>query len=334
MSTTSEQSPERDPVEALLQQAAPRQAPPAEIEREVRDAVTAEWQQATRRARTRRRTLQFGLAASFAVAAAIAFNLLNVGAPVAETVASVDRMHGPVYRLGPNAEPLGLTAGDELLEGQIVLTQNEAGLGVHWSGGRSLRVDQDTRLEIVAADEVFLHSGQVYFDSQPRDAAIAANLPALTVTTPHGAVTHVGTQFMTEVDGATLRVSVRDGEVRVRGSQFDEAADRGQQLEVVSGGRPVKANISSHSAAWQWTEATAPKIDVEGMSTWDFLQWVGRETGNKVEFTTAEAERIARSGRLKGSVNADPRTELRIRMLGEDLAYTMAAGVITVSVSK
>lgn len=334
MNTTSEPSPERDPVEALLQQAAPRQVPPADIQREVHDAVAAEWQEVTRRAQTRRRAMQFGLAASFVVAAGLAFNLLNVSAPDLKTVASVDRIHGPVYRLGADAEPRGLVAGEELLEGQIIVTQNEAGLGVHWSGGRSLRVDQNTRVEFVAADEVFLHSGLVYFDSMPLDPEITTNVAGLTVTTPHGAVTHVGTQFMAEVDGETLRVSVREGKVRVLGRMFDEAAGRGQQLEIASGGRPVKTNISPHSAAWQWAEAIAPRINVDGMSTWDFLQWVGRETGNRIVFETAEAERIAKRGRLKGSVNADPRTELRIRMLGEDLAYTVAAGVITVTVNK
>ena len=118
----------------------------------------------------------------------------------------------------------------------------------------------------------------------------------------------------------------------VAGRLFDDTAIRGQQLELSSGSRPVKTNISPHSAAWQWVEATAPSMDVDGMSTWDFLQWVGRETGNKVEFATPDAERIAKRGRLKGSVNTDPRTELRIRMLGEDLAYTVASGEITVTV--
>ena len=213
------------------------------------------------------------------------------------------------------------------------MAHEQAGIGLRWSGNRSLRVDEKTRLEIVSANEVFLHSGRVYFDSGSPLIAADSDLPALTVSTPHGAINHVGTQFMAEVDGAVLRVSVREGQVAVDGRLYDGSASHGQRLEIAGSGRPIVTNINSYNVAWQWVEATAPNIDVDGMSTWDFLHWVGRETGHRIEFTSADAERVARSGTLRGSVNADPMTELRIRMLGEDLAYSVASGIITVSVS-
>ena len=232
-----------------------------------------------------------------------------------------------------DADLISLGSDVVLAAGQVIVTHEQSGIGLRWSGASSLRIDEDTRLEIVSADEVFLHSGRVYFDSQ---ATVAAeSKPAkLAVSTPHGVVRHVGTQYMAEVDGTTLRVSVREGAVAVEGRLYDAAASRGQQVAVSAGGRPMMTNISPSSAAWQWAEATAPGIDVDGMSTWDFLHWVGRETGLEVRFASAEAEEIAKRGKLKGRVNADPRTELRIRMLGEDLGYSIAAGILTVSVSK
>ncbi len=55
------------------------------------------------------------------------------------------------------------------------------------------------------------------------------------------------------------------------------------------------------------------------MSVFDFLHWVGRETGHDVKFDSGSAEALARSTLLKGSVNAEPRTELRLRMMTVDL---------------
>ena len=333
MSTMSEDSGERDTVEALLQQAVPRPAPPADVEREVRESIEAEWQQVIRRSQSRRRMLRAALAASIALAAVLTFQVLNVTTPPATTLASVDKLHGPVYRLGADAELIKLGTAEALTAGELVVTHEQAGIGLRWSGASSLRIDADTRLEIVSENEVFLHTGRVYFDSQA-SVNDAAGPATLAVSTPHGVVRHVGTQYMAEVDGTTLRVSVREGSVAVAGRLYDGSASRGQQLAVSGDGRPVMTNISSFSNAWQWVEATAPGIDVDGMSTWDFLHWVGRETGLEVRFASARAEEIARRGKLRGRVNADPRTELRIRMLGEDLGYSISAGILTVSVSE
>ena len=268
-----------------------------------------------------------------ALAAVITFQALNVTAPPAVTFAGVDKIHGPAYRLGADAELVRLQTDETLTAGQVVVAHEQAGIGLRWRSNGSLRLDENTRLEIVSADEVFLHSGRVYFDSQAVTAG--ASVPAtLAVSTPHGVVRHVGTQYMADVAGTTLSVSVREGTVVIDGRLFDGSASRGQQLSVSGDGRPVITNISPFSTAWQWVEATAPRIDVDGMSTWEFLQWVGRETGLEVRFASAEAEKIARRGKLKGRVNADPRTELRIRMLGEDLGYSISAGILTISVSE
>ena len=334
MTTMSEDPRERDAVEALLQHAKPRPAPPADVEKQVRSAVEAEWQQVAGRRRWRRRVVATGLAASVALAAVVAFNMLNIGVPSSAIVASVDKVHGPVFRLGPDAELIEMQAEDSVIAGQILVSQNQGGVGLRWNNDSSLRVDGNTRLEIVSADEVFLHSGRIYFDSRTPGAVMSTDSAKLKIATPHGAVRHLGTQFMAQVDGATLRVSVREGQVAVTGGLHDGSASRGQQLEITGGGRPVMTNISPSSTAWQWTEATAPSLVVDGMSTWDFLHWVGRETGLEVRFANAAAEQIARQGTLRGRVNADPRTELRLRMLGEDLGYTIAGGVITVAINE
>ena len=55
------------------------------------------------------------------------------------------------------------------------------------------------------------------------------------------------------------------------------------------------------------------------MSVLEFLNWVGRETGHVIRFESDSAEALARSTLLKGAVNAEPRAELRLRMMTVDL---------------
>ena len=55
------------------------------------------------------------------------------------------------------------------------------------------------------------------------------------------------------------------------------------------------------------------------MTIYEFLQWVGRETGHTIQFESQSAEALARNEQLRGAVNADPRTELRLRMMTVDL---------------
>ena len=46
---------------------------------------------------------------------------------------------------------------------------------------------------------------------------------------------------------------------------------------------------------------------------------MGRETGYTVQYSNTAAQELARGTELRGTVNKDPRTELRLRMLTMDL---------------
>ena len=95
--------------------------------------------------------------------------------------------------------------------------------------------------------------------------------------------------------------------------------DNGRSWSDVGSARPSVTNTSGIGAEWQWIEAVSPAISVDGMSVFDFLHWVGRETGHAIRFESATAEALARDSLLKGSVNAGPRAELRLRMMTVDL---------------
>ena len=303
-----------DAVEALLERAAPRPSPPDAIEQDIRAAVRDEWQTVTGRRRRRRLAAGFAMAASVALVLAVSLSGLRQQGVAPVEVASIDRSTGTLYFQSSSSgilEPVDTTT---IVSGQMLTTGNDSAAGLNWLDGGSLRVDADTRVEFVAANEVFLHSGRIYFDSFSDTGE-----SDLSIRTEHGVVTHVGTQYLTESTAASLIVSVREGEVSINGDFHNQPVYEGQRVQMTGSARPLVTNTTGIGDEWQWIETVSPTISVDGMSVFEFLNWVGRETGHVIRFESDSAEALARSTLLKGAVNAEPRTELRLRMMTVDL---------------
>jgi hypothetical protein len=322
---------EDDAVEALLRQAGPRPLPPAEDERLVRDAVFAEWQAVVGRHNRRRRAGYFAIAATVLLALAAVLDLFRVTGDLAPQVATISKQNGAIYLLGEQSAMLELGDRTSIAAGQTLVTAGGAGIGLTWhSGNGSLRIDENTHIELLSEDTVFLHSGRLYFDSggvaMLGDPVRAAGY--FKVETEFGRVTHLGTQYMTAVDGDSLTVSVREGEIEVDGRFI---AREGEQLQRHGTAIPSITNISASGRAWAWTEAMSPSMDIDGKSTFEFLQWVARETGLELVFASPEAESMARAGRLMGTIDTAPRQALEIWMAGEMLTATIEGQTIIVS---
>ncbi len=324
-------------VEALLEQASPRPAPPALDEQLIRDAVRAEWKSVTSRRLTRRRITNFAIAATVLLAVYASFNVFRVAEIAPLQVAAIGRSHGSIYLQVGQSERQEMVDLAAIYAGQTIITGNGAGIGLEWGSGGSLRIDQNTRIEFVSADSVYLVSGRIYFDSQP--SALTAGIldngnsgeAVLEIATDYGTITHLGTQYMTSADSDELTITVRDGRVAIAGIYHDGTAVKGQRITVSGSGRPSVTNTSGYETEWRWIEATSPIVDVNGRTTYEFLQWVAHETGLEIVFVSPLAEEIARDGILRGTVDTDPRTALRIRMLGEDLDWRIDRGTIYVS---
>jgi len=322
-----------DAVEALLEKAAPRQSPPADDEVAVRTAVHAEWQAMVGRAKTRRRMANFAIAATVLLGIAVTFNALQVSNTSAVQVATISKSHGSIYLLGDQSEMHEMTNLASISAGQFIVTDDDAGIGLEWGNGGSLRVDKSTRIEFTSAESVYLHSGQIYFDSQPANNTVASTGPNFSIGTDHGSVEHLGTQYMTMADANKLTVSVREGEVSVDGSYVAKAvAVAGQQMTISGSARPTVTDFNVFGEAWSWIEATSPAADVDGGTVAAFLAAIGREIGLQVLYVSPEAEQMAQNGVLKGNVDMGPRDELAFRMSGEDLKYRIDGGAIYVSV--
>lgn len=317
-----------DPVEALLGQASPRPVPPAEDAAAVRAAVHAEWRSVVAGRRRRSRLTYAAVAASLLAAVTVLVTTLLSGGVQPVPVATIDKSHGTIYLLGNRSERIELAGVATIHSTQVIETGQHSGLGLTWNKGGSLRVDADTRIEFPGETTVFLHRGRIYFDT-----GVGGSDTALVVDTEHGSITHIGTQYMAAAGRGSLIVSVREGKVRIDGHYHEQTAGAGKQVEIRGSARPIVAELPGHGDAWAWTEAMSPNIDLDNRSAYEFLQWVGRETGHEIVFTGTEAEGIARGARLVGTVQADPRTELRLRMMTTDLEYRFDAANGTIEIS-
>lgn len=304
----------RDNVERLLGRAAPRPAPPAEHERQVRGAVYAEWRRQVGRRRRQHLSI-VGLAATVVGGAMLAFYFAGGERTAPIDVARIERQFGATYFVNEDAGLVTIGDAASLMAGQTVQTARASGLAFSIDGV-SVRLDADSRMQVLDRGRLYLERGRVYLDTPPQKAAAS-----LVVRTDQGAVSHLGTQFMVAIAGDELTVSVREGQVHIDGHYFDATAAMGERVLLRGTDRPVVGRVSAHSEQWHWTEFLAPRHDIDGMSADDFFTWVGEETGYRIVYDDATAGSIASATVLKGAVDEPPRQELRLRLLTMDLAY-------------
>jgi ferric-dicitrate binding protein FerR (iron transport regulator) len=323
-----------DALEALLRKAPPRPMPADDDTAAVRDAVKDEWLAVTGRRRTRRRLISLAAAATVLLAIAVSVNLLRVPSALPVQVATIDKTIGSIHFLGEQSQLQEMQDLSDVMAGQTIVTGHDSAAGITWVNGGSLRIDEDTRVEFISPEEILLKSGRVYFDSQPSSLQAGITQSSVTdfaIRTEQGVVRHVGTQYMTGINGGALTISVREGQVEVEGSYHDTTAKAGQRLTLAGSNRPAITNISSHGDDWRWVEQMAPAINIDERSAYEFVNWVARESGFEVRFVSAAAEQRARDTKMTGSVDREPQVALRTLLQTTTLDSNIENGWIVIS---
>lgn len=284
----------RDSDEAfaeLLGKAEPRPLPPAEDEAIVRDAVQAEWRDVAGRHVRRRRIATFALAASVLLAVIATSSLVTdpAGDAANGQMAAVEKRFGETS-----------IASGKIFEGDVVETGVASGLALAWHDGGSLRIDELTSVVFEADHRIYLREGRVYFDSVTGPLTSTRNTGAarLSIRTDHGLVRHLGTQYMTRVRADALVVSVREGVVSIDGG-VPVRASAGQEFSISASGELSISNTNGVDE-WEWVEKSSPPVDLQDRLISDALDWVSRESGRAIRYSSEEARRVANRERLRG----------------------------------
>ena len=201
---------------------------------------------------------------------------------------------------------------------------------VSWNAGGCRRIDEKTRVSLTGNDRIQLHSGRLHYDSK----SLYSNqqpLVNLLIETPYGTVRHMGTQFMADLAGGALSVSVREGEVAISGDSIETLVLAGEQVIINESGIKARQSILPYADEWKWVEEIAPAYELDGRSMDEFLQWIGRESGFLIEYETESAKSLAEETILHVKIDLPPMKALEIMFQTADLVYELHGGVILVS---
>ena len=313
----------------FLGKASPRPAPPEADEALIRAAVHAEWQKVSGGHVRRRHITYFAIAASVLLAVFATLSLLRdpVGDFGNQQMATIEKQFGDInvnYQVANGVQMAAIEGGD------FVETGSESGLALGWHDGGSLRLDENTVVVFETENQIYLQQGRVYFDSE---AGPLSSQPAssdaveFAIRTDHGVVRHLGTQYMTQVAAGKLLVSVREGMVSINGKA---RATAGQQF-AISGSGVLSTSDTNGVDDWEWVEKSTPAVNLNGRLVHEALEWVSRESGRKIQYTSDGAEALAKDAQLRGNMVLPPTRALEIFMMTVDLNARIEGEVIVVS---
>ena len=299
MTTVRDQPESNDAsIEALLREVGARDEPSAETASEVMSAVHAEWLTIVQQRRRQQRFVAWRIAAGMVLAVLVTTFAYRYMAPPPAQFASVVSVDGRLFA-GDDGTTEVRGVGQLIRVGDIMQTDAQSRAAVSFPDGLSLRLDRDTRINVDANDRITLASGAVYIDAPP--GLSGAN--ALTVDTTAGSVQHLGTQYEVRTQADAMVVSVREGRVRVTNSTSSNMGEAGQVLRLTSNGQLTRSSLAASDPHWQWAMQAAPVFDIDNQSLATFLQWIARETGRHVVYSTPQAEAAAEAVKLRGSIS-------------------------------
>jgi ferric-dicitrate binding protein FerR (iron transport regulator) len=300
--TTASTDPESNDssLEELLREVGARDEPSADAMRDVRAAVHAEWQAMVEERRRQRRSIAWRVAASLVLAVLIATFARRFVEPVPVQVASVVNIDGRITYTADDADTHPGTVGQAVLVGETMQTDGRSRAALAFPSGLSLRVDHATRFTVAAADRIELSAGALYIDAPSH----TASNDSLTISTPAGSVRHVGTQYEVRTHANSIQVSVREGRVLVTAANgSNNTGEAGQMLRLSASGEVTRSAVAATDPHWQWTLEAAPVFDIDDQTLSSFLQWIARETGRRVVYSSPQAEAAAAEVKLRGSID-------------------------------
>ena len=314
--------PPQDALARLVHVAGRRETPPAQAYAHALAAATEVWHAKLRR---RRRRTAFTLAASIAaltVGAVIAVRSVEFPTPAAEPIARIARVIGAVrIRTDPAGDWIEVHEGTgSLPTGTSIRTDAASKLALQVDEV-SVRIASNAEIVLDSRSQLQLVRGKIYVDTG-KDSAPGR----MSVITPAGAVSDVGTQFEVQYDPAGYHVRIREGEVLLRHDARRQRGHAGEQLSIDASGAIRSTPIAPDDPAWHWVHALASAPDVDNQPLAVLVAWVARETGVTVRYATPAIERRAMTTILHGSIrNLEPLEALSVMLATTDLQHEVLA---------
>jgi ferric-dicitrate binding protein FerR (iron transport regulator) len=248
--------------------------------------------------RRQRRAVTWRIAAGMVIAVGASTFALRHLSPEPAQVASIVNIEGSLAVAEENAATQARAVGAPIMVGETVQTDRESRAALAFPGGLSLRLDHDTRFTIAEDDRIVLAAGAVYIDAPTENKGA----DELTIDTRAGSVKHLGTQYEVRTTSDSIVVSVREGRVVITGVGGSNTGEAGEVLRLGVGGGLTRSALAAVDPHWQWALQAAPDFDIDNQTLAAFLQWIARETGRHITYSSREAEAAASTVKLRGSI--------------------------------
>lgn len=313
-----------DPLAEIIRAAGRRAEPPEAYRDQVYEAAHSAWR---KKVDSRRRLRWLAAAASVAglIVAGAIFQVMTTSNTVPAATIAIAR--GAIeLRIDDVESWQGVAGIQNLAPGAHLRTRGDGRATLALAAGGSLRLNVNTEI-IVGRSRYELVSGTLYFDSEGR----APDSP-IEIATAFGVVQDIGTQFEVATNRNSVRVRVRSGRVALTDSanNVDIAADAGSEVELAADGIAVQREFSPRDPAWSWAARLA--LPPSSRSILNYLTWIARETGHRLEFDPRNVERIAETENLIGNLeDHTPEEVLDLIVATTDFRYqTIDDGTIVI----
>lgn len=317
---TTDRSEDRDPIARVLKAAGSRPQPDPDRKAAFKQALHSEWRRTTAPRRRRQAAWWAATAAGIAAVLAVGWlrpSVIGRGTAVSHVVGHVVRTEGSVRsRTGDASTLQEILDGAPIRSDSVLETTSTGRVALAFGIGTSVRLDRDTRVVVLAERSLSLERGAIYVDADSKKTG------PVSIRTTHGDVQDIGTQFQVRVEGATVRVMVREGEVLINGARSQMTARAGEALNVAGSGVAERTPISRSAPEWGWIAQVAPAFELEGSSVQRFLDWVAREEGWRWRFVDDDTRRRAADIVAHGSIEGyTPEEALDIVLPACGLSY-------------
>ena len=299
------QGEEDETLQRLLKAVGSRKDAPADIKQKWATTLRLELDDVIYRRRRRRKAALVGIAASIFFVGLVFTR--TIYSPEQKEIANLIRQSGDAY-LVDDIVRYGISSSPVIFEGSILQTPINSYLAINYRNA-IVRLNQKTAVKL-SEDRIHLLSGELYIDNNPDAGFDLPDSPhphsGIWVETPSGSVRDIGTQFLVKYIDSELETSVRHGaiELDVSGSIHYAEANKQQaeSFKVLKSNEVQHFTQAANDESWEWIHKVTPGFDLEGSSTYAFLQWSCAEIGLQLEFASqsvrVEAEETILHGEL------------------------------------
>ncbi|BCD96359.1 FecR family protein [Marinagarivorans cellulosilyticus] len=289
-----------DELEALLKASGKREQPVPEVADVIQQSTHQAWQQAVRaRQKRMRQWLTSSAAAAVFFAAMLAVVLPNISFDEPTAVAHITQSYGD-FTLNKKQHDYSTI----VYQGDKLSTAEDSIIGIKLPDNTLVTLDQNTRITLVNAALIKVHSGRVYVDSPDHNTSIL-------VSTPLGDIVDIGTQYEVTVTPNALDVAMRDGKTKITTAAktvyASVANGLGEVLHIVKNAPIERHKIATTDQHWQWTHKTMADFNLHNASVYDLLNWASRVTGKDIVYASPATQRQAEETHLSGG-NLSPNT--------------------------